>query len=151
MTLRHINVLTLLAQIGLALSLYLELEITFNGPDQTKEGGKWPVVSYEGDSPEHVSLDPDDNLVTRVALYVLKCHDQHGFPAGTHVHIKNPIPLGRGLGSSGAAVVGGVALGNVVGKLGLSKARMLVSHSGHNTLKGQVELTYNSAGLLSYD
>jgi homoserine kinase len=43
------------------------------------------------------------------------------------VHIVNPIPLGRGLGSSGAAVVGGVALGNEIGKLGLSKARMLVS------------------------
>lgn len=37
----------------------------------------------------------------------------------------NPIPLGRGLGSSGAAVVAGVVLGNEVGKLGLSKARML--------------------------
>jgi len=41
------------------------------------------------------------------------------------VHVINPIPLGRGLGSSGAAVVAGVALGNEVGKLGLSKARML--------------------------
>jgi len=41
------------------------------------------------------------------------------------VHIINPIPLGRGLGSSGAAVVAGVALGNEVGKLGLSKERML--------------------------
>jgi homoserine kinase len=60
-------------------------------------------------------------------LYVLKCHGQRNFPKGTHVHIVNPIPLGRGLGSSGAAVVGGVALGNEVGKLGLSKARMLVS------------------------
>jgi homoserine kinase len=43
----------------------------------------------------------------------------------TRVHIINPIPLGRGLGSSGAAVVAGVVLGNEVGKLGLSKARML--------------------------
>jgi homoserine kinase len=75
-------------------------------------------------------LDPDVNLITRTALYVLKCHGQRTFPVGTHVHIRNPIPLGRGLGSSGAAVVGGVSLGNEVGKLGLSKARMLVSHSG---------------------
>jgi len=43
----------------------------------------------------------------------------------TRVHIINPIPLGRGLGSSGAAVVAGVILGNEVGKLGLTKARML--------------------------
>jgi homoserine kinase len=41
------------------------------------------------------------------------------------VHIINPIPLGRGLGSSGAAVVAGVALANEVGDLNLSKARML--------------------------
>jgi homoserine kinase len=37
----------------------------------------------------------------------------------------NPIPLGRGLGSSGAAVVAGVVLANEVGKLGLTKARIL--------------------------
>jgi homoserine kinase len=52
-----------------------------------------------------------------VALYVLRCHDQRSFPAETHVHIKNPIPLGRGLGSSGAAVVAGVMLGKECGGL----------------------------------
>jgi homoserine kinase len=41
------------------------------------------------------------------------------------VHVINPIPLGRGLGSSGAAVVAGVMLANVVGKLGLSKDRLM--------------------------
>lgn len=41
------------------------------------------------------------------------------------MHIINPIPLGRGLGSSGAAVVAGVMLGNEVGQLKLSKARIL--------------------------
>lgn len=35
------------------------------------------------------------------------------------------IPLGRGLGSSGAAVVAGVMLGNAVGELGLSRDRMM--------------------------
>ena len=41
------------------------------------------------------------------------------------MHISNPIPLGRGLGSSGAAVVAGVILGNVSGQLNLNKARLL--------------------------
>lgn len=41
------------------------------------------------------------------------------------MHIINPIPLGRGLGSSGAAVVAGVMLGNQVGKFELSKERMM--------------------------
>ena len=64
-------------------------------------------------------------MITRVALYLLRCHDQRAFPAETHVHIVNPIPLGRGLGSSGTAVVAGVMLGNEVGRLGLSKERLL--------------------------
>ena len=41
------------------------------------------------------------------------------------MHIVNPIPLGRGLGSSGAAVVAGVSLANEVGQLKLSKDRIL--------------------------
>lgn len=56
---------------------------------------------------------------------MLRCHDQHKFPLETTVHIINPIPLGRGLGSSGAAVVAGVILANEVGDLCLSRARML--------------------------
>lgn len=65
------------------------------------------------------------NLITRVALYVLRCHDQRAFPVETRIHIVNPIPLSRGLGSSGTAVVAGVMLGNEVGGLGLSKGRLL--------------------------
>jgi len=72
-----------------------------------------------------VDLVADRNLITQTALYVLRCHDQHAFPSETHVHIINPIPLGRGLGSSGAAVVAGVMLGSEVGGLNLSKDRML--------------------------
>jgi homoserine kinase len=82
-------------------------------------------VTYEGDGAANVPLQADHNLITRTAQYVLKCHDIWAFPSETHVHIKNPIPLGRGLGSSGAAVVAGVILGNEVGNLGLSKDRML--------------------------
>lgn len=74
---------------------------------------------------EDVSLDAERNLITRTALYVLRCHGQGTFPKDTHVRIVNPIPLGRGLGSSGAAVVAGVSLANEAGNLGLSKARML--------------------------
>jgi homoserine kinase len=83
------------------------------------------VISYEGEGADEVSLSPERNLITRTAIYVLRCHGQRQFPVETKIHIINPIPLGRGLGSSGAAVVAGVALGNEVGKLGLSKARML--------------------------
>ena len=83
------------------------------------------VITYEGEGSDDVPLSADSNLITRTALYVLRCHKIRVFPAETRVHIINPIPLGRGLGSSGAAVVAGVVLGNEVGKLGLSKARLL--------------------------
>lgn len=113
--------------IGLALSLYLELHVTI---DSSKMDSQQPlncVITYEdlSKSAEKISLDAEVNLITRVALYVLRCHGQRSFPVETHVHIVNPIPLGRGLGSSGTAVVAGVMLGNAVGNLGLSKDRLL--------------------------
>ena len=82
-------------------------------------------VTYEGLGADGIELEADRNLITQTALYVLRCHGMKAFPEGTHVHIINPIPLGRGLGSSGAAVVGGVSLANEVAKLGLSKDRIL--------------------------
>ncbi|KAJ5963292.1 Homoserine kinase [Penicillium vulpinum] len=112
--------------IGLALSLHLDLHVTI----ETKPSSQLPfncAITYEDQSKsvEQISLDPEVNLITRVALYVLRCHNQRAFPVETKVHIVNPIPLGRGLGSSGTAVVAGVMLGNEVGKLGLSKERLL--------------------------
>lgn len=83
------------------------------------------TVTYSGVDAGSIDLNPENNLLTRTALYVLRCHGQHAFPAHTTVHIHNPIPLGRGLGSSGAAVVAGVLLGDACGKLGLAKARVL--------------------------
>ncbi|KAG6030849.1 hypothetical protein E4U41_007748 [Claviceps citrina] len=105
--------------IGLALTIYLELHVTV---DRSRTPSQEPLncrITYEGQGQgtADISLDPQSNLITRVALYVLRCHDQRAFPAETHVHIKNPIPLGRGLGSSGAAVVAGVMLGKEVGGL----------------------------------
>jgi homoserine kinase len=111
---------------GLALSMYLELHVTIN----KKESSELPLncsMTFEGQGKgtDDISLDPEVNLITRVALYVLRCHGQRSFPAETHIHIVNPIPLGRGLGSSAAAVVGGVVLGNEIGGLGLDKRRLL--------------------------
>ena len=111
---------------GVALSKFLELQV------RVSESVEPPAplnctLSYEGegDGSDDIDLHPERNLLTRVALYVLRCNDQHEFPVHTSVHIKNDIPIGRGLGSSGAAVVAGVILGNEVGKLNLTKDRML--------------------------
>ncbi|RKF53167.1 Homoserine kinase [Erysiphe neolycopersici] len=110
--------------IGLALSIWLELHVEIV-PTNSFVSSYNCLITYEGQGAAEVPLKADQNLITQTALYVLRCYGQRDFPAGTRVHIKNQIPLGRGLGSSGAAVVAGVALGNEVGKLGLTKARML--------------------------
>lgn len=112
--------------VGISLSIWLELRVEI---DATAAPGHSYMlnckITYEGEGAEHVPLDVDDNLITRTALYVLRCHGQRVFPPQTHVHVVNPIPLGRGLGSSAAAVVAGVMLGNATGRLGLTKERMM--------------------------
>lgn len=106
------------------MSLWLEIQVTIG--DEASEGASHNCrITYEGEGKDEVNLNPDRNLITQTALYVLRCNEQRQFPQPTHVHIKNPIPLGRGLGSSGAAVVAGVSLGNEVGKLAMSKDRLL--------------------------
>ncbi|THY32989.1 phosphoribosylformylglycinamidine cyclo-ligase-like protein [Aureobasidium pullulans] len=111
--------------IGLALSVWLEVRVTVDSSKKSSEHQSNCKITYEGLGKENVDLVADRNLITQTALYVLRCHDQHAFPSETHAHIINPIPLGRGLGSSGAAVVAGVMLGSEVGGLNLSKDRML--------------------------
>ncbi|CUS11016.1 unnamed protein product [Tuber aestivum] len=112
--------------VGLSLSIWLTLRVSIvTTVDTTTSTHTLNCkITYEGEGASHVPLDADANLITRTALYVLKCHGQRTFPPTTHVHIVNPIPLGRGLGSSGAAVVAGVLLANSVGKLDLSRDRM---------------------------
>jgi homoserine kinase len=111
--------------IGLALSVWLELRVSVDSSKKTSEHQSNCKITYEGLGKDNVDLVADRNLITQTALYVLRCHNQHAFPSETHVHIINPIPLGRGLGSSGAAVVAGVMLGSEIGNLNLTKDRML--------------------------
>lgn len=106
--------------VGISLSIYLILDIDL-GVDEEPTCR----LSYEGEGADEVPLDPAHNLITRTALYVLKCHSISTLPAGTKIHINNGIPLGRGLGSSGAAVVAGVMLGDLLGNLKMSKDRMM--------------------------
>jgi homoserine kinase len=69
-------------------------------------------------------LIPEKNLITKTAIYVLSTHGIATLPP-LKIHVNNPIPLGRGLGSSGSAVVAGVLLANAAGNLNMSKDRML--------------------------
>lgn len=110
--------------VGLSLSLYLTLNVTV-GPSQSDGFYTALKLAYSGEGAADVPLDPYKNLITRVALYVLRCHHIKLFPSNTRIHCHNQIPFGRGLGSSGAAVIAGVLLGNSLGNLCLSTQRMM--------------------------
>ncbi|RXK37266.1 homoserine kinase [Tremella mesenterica] len=83
-----------------------------------------PTLTYTGLSSTTVPLSPYKNLITRVSLYVLHSHHLT-FPPNIKLNIHNSIPFGRGLGSSGAAVIAGVLLGDLLGNLNLSIQRKL--------------------------
>lgn len=84
--------------LGLALSLYDELDVTVRA-----EPGVHVTVSGvgEGDVPTD-----DSNLVARAVYHVF---ERYGVPLpGLEIAARNVIPHGRGLGSSGAAIVSGI-------------------------------------------
>ena len=110
--------------VGLSLSLSLTLTAKIS-PPTASDPPRPPLITYSGEGADEVPLDAYKNLTTRVALYVLRCHGISKFPANLTLHCANEIPFGRGLGSSGAAVVAGVLLGDALGGLALPPARML--------------------------
>ncbi|KAG2195422.1 hypothetical protein INT47_002861 [Mucor saturninus] len=105
--------------LGISLSLYLTIDV------EVLKEGKAFEMTYSGEGAKDVPLTPEQNLITKTALYVLSANGISTLPQPLKIHVDNPIPLGRGLGSSGAAVVGGVLLGNALGQLKLSRDRLL--------------------------
>lgn len=71
-----------------------------------------------------VSSFVHEDLFAQVALYILRRHGKEAFPSATGVRLTTLIPLWRGLGSSAAAIIAGVMLGNEAADLGLSKEWM---------------------------
>lgn len=83
---------------ALALSLYLDIHVT-----PRKDGAV--TVCYRGVTPERVPTD-ETNLVARTMYETLASwHKTRGFD----LEIDNQIPVGVGLGSSAAAIVGSLA------------------------------------------
>lgn len=114
--------------LGVALDLNLEMHVSV--PETPSESCSDPFgvelkYTEDSDSADTVPTQSDLNLITKTALYVLHANGVRGFVPGTKVLVHNPIPLGRGLGSSGSAIVGGVLLANEVGQLKFSKERCL--------------------------
>ena len=95
--------------LGLALSLYDEIVV------ETTESGL--TVAVEGEGEGQVPLD-STHLVVRAIQHGLRA--VNATVSGLNVHSRNNIPQSRGLGSSAAAVVGGLAAVNgLVAQAGL--------------------------------
>lgn len=71
-------------------------------------GGEARLVTFEGTDAERVEAGPD-NLITRALEAAFRCAGQD-VPSGFRLYIENDIPIARGLGSSAAAIVGGLLL-----------------------------------------
>jgi homoserine kinase len=83
---------------ALALSLYLDIHVT---PRPDKE----VTVAYRGVNPERVPIDESNLIVRTMRKTLQKWNKSKGFD----LEIDNQIPVGVGLGSSAAAIVGSIA------------------------------------------
>lgn len=105
--------------LGLALKLFLTVDVTVHDDKRSS------TINYTESTPKgSVSLNLEENLITKTALYVARSYGTT-LPDGLEILVDNEIPLGRGLGSSGTAVVAGVMLANISCNLNLSKKRLL--------------------------
>ena len=88
--------------IGMAVSLYLEVEIL-------SVSDRWQVDHVMPKIP-----NDENNLIVKTALTV--------YPGmqPLHLRVKSDIPLAHGLGSSSSAIAAGIELADHFGKLGLS-------------------------------
>ena len=99
--------------LGLALTIYLECR--FTGSDRVS-------ITVEGRDTESISTG-EDNLIWQTALQVAR--DTGGTLTGVELHINNGIPLGKGLGSSAAALTAGVIIADQLMGLGWKPLRIL--------------------------
>ncbi|MCL5006355.1 MAG: homoserine kinase [Acidobacteria bacterium] len=83
---------------AIALGLYLDIHVTLRADLEIK-------VSYKGVNPDRIPED-ETNLIARTMRNTLR---RWGKERGFDLEIDNQIPVGVGLGSSAAAIVGSVA------------------------------------------
>ena len=103
--------------LGLALSLYNEVSFR-----KTDEGGLSLVV--EGLGQGKITTDFERNLVGQAMLRAALVNGKT-LPENGVITLVNRIPLARGLGSSSAAVVGGLLLGNELTGRGMDENQIL--------------------------
>src|SRR5215210_7329656 len=99
---------------GVALDLHLEIEL------ETRRDTI--DISIEGEGADRLPTD-DTNLVIRTMNEFFDRVARR--PAGYALRVRNPIPLAAGLGSSAAAVVGGLAAARALSGRTIPQADMV--------------------------
>src|SRR5918996_4598489 len=100
--------------LGVAVKMHLQIDI-----EPRRDSVE---VMVEGEGAEQLPQD-DTNLVIK-SMNVFFDHVGRR-PPGYAVRVKNPIPLGSGLGSSAAAVVGGLYAARAVTGANVHQAEMI--------------------------
>ena len=126
--------------LGMALDIWNMVEAERSGR---------PIVSVWGEGQNELPTD-ESNLVYRSSMRLLEAVGETGLHL--HVRCKNNIPLKRGLGSSAAAIVGGMVAANSMVDSPLSQEELLalaVSLEGHAdniapSLLGGVQIVVSS-------
>ena len=99
--------------LGLALGIYLECRF---------RGAKQLIIRSSGRDSELISTGTD-NLIWQTALKVAS--DVGAILPPIELEIANDIPIGKGLGSSAAALTAGVVIGAEMLRLGWSRSKVL--------------------------
>ena len=102
--------------LGMALSLYLEIEM-----ERIEQGFEFCAM---GEGAEILSSDKN-NLIYRAVNMVLDKANISPKDRGISITIKNEIPVERGLGSSAAAIIGGILGATHLYDISLSREKML--------------------------
>lgn len=102
--------------LGMALSLYLEIEM-----ERIEQGFEFRAA---GEGAEMLASDKN-NLIYRAASMVMDKANISPKNRGLKIVIKNEIPVERGLGSSAAAIIGGIMGATQLYDLSLSREEML--------------------------
>lgn len=86
--------------LGLALDLFLQVQV---------EPAAAAGIQFSGEGADSISRNPERNLVTQAMQRVCAMIGQH---PSYSLSIQNHIPIGKGLGSSAAAIVAGIYAAN---------------------------------------
>ncbi|MEE9216384.1 MAG: homoserine kinase [Anaerolineales bacterium] len=100
----------------LALALDLHNELTVEVTDAELD------IQVEGEGEGRLPTDAS-NMIARAAYHFFRAVDLH--PPGMRIRSTNRIPLGSGLGSSAAAIVGGLMAADAISETGMKREQLL--------------------------